>query len=279
MIEWEHILSVNRQCDLLGLSKGSLYYIAKGESAENLELMDKLDQQYLVTPFYGSRRMSAWLNTEGYSVNRKRVQRLMRLMGMEAIYPKPKTTLASLKHKKFPYLLRGVSIHSPDHVWSTDITYVRVQQGFFYLSAIIDWYSRYVLAWKLSNSLDSKFCIENLEEALSLGKPKIFNTDQGVQYTSTSYTQILEKEGIQVSMDGKGRAIDNIFVERLWRSIKYEEIYLKQYEDGDQAYEGIKNYFRFYNEKRLHQSLGYQTPEYVYFKNSERMVSKIYKLS
>ena len=259
-------LSINKQCEFLKLSKGSLCYQPVRESAENLKLTDLIDRQYLKTPFYGSRRMAAFLKQSGYRVNRKRVQRLMRIMGMEAIYPKPKTSNANKEHFNYPYLLKNVEISSPNHVWSSDITYLRPECGFICLTAIIDWFSRYVLSWKLSNSPDSGFCVETLEEALNIGTPQIFNTDQGAQYTARRFLDPLKAREIRISMDSKGRAIDNIFLERLWRSLKYEEVYLKSYRNISEAEEAIESYFLFYNHERLHQSLGYQTPENVYFR-------------
>jgi putative transposase len=213
---------VRRQCELLGLSRSSLYYEAVAESAENLRLMRLLDQEYTAHPFLGSRRLTKWLIEQGEEVNRKRVQRLMRLMGLEAIYPKPKLSAAGRGHRIYPYLLRNVSIERTDPVWSTDITYVPLASGFLYLAAIIDWFSRYVLAWRLSNTLDGSFCLDMLEEALSRGRPEVFNTDQGVQFTAAAWTSRLEQGGVAVSRNGKGRCLDNIFVERLWRSVKYE---------------------------------------------------------
>ena len=227
--------------------------------------MDLIDQEYLKYPFYGSRKMTAYLKDAGYNVNRKRIQHLMRKMGIEAIYPKANTSKANKEHKIYPYLLRNVSIKHPDHVWSTDITYIRLETGFVYLTAVIDWFSRFVLSWKLSNTLDTRFCREVLEEALLYGQPRIFNTDQGAQFTSHFFLEILEKREIQISMDSKGRALDNIFVERLWRSLKYEEIYLKSYESILEAENSINRYFSFYNKERFHQSLNYRTPEKVYF--------------
>jgi putative transposase len=244
------MLSVSRQCKLLNLSKGGLYYAPVGISSLDLELMDQIDRQYLKTPFYGSRRMTAVLNLLGYEVNRKRVQRLMGDMGIEAIYPKPNLSKSVKAHKKYPYLLRGLDIDRPNHVWGCDITYIRIAEGFIYLMAILDLFSRYVLSWRLSTSLDVRFCIEALEEALALGKPEIFNTDQGVQFTSEDWTEKLIDKGVRISMDSKGRALDNIFVERLWRSVKYEEVYLKSYSSVREASESLAKYFRFYNEER-----------------------------
>jgi putative transposase len=264
LIEAGHTdLSVRRQCELLGLNRSSLYYQPVGETAENLRLMGLIDRHYTDCPVYGSRRMTAWLNQQGEAVNRKRVQRLMRIMGLEAIYPKPRLSVGP-KHKVYPYLLRGVVIDRPDQVWSTDITYVGLPGGFMYLAAIIDWFSRYVLAWRLSNTLDGSFCLDMLEEALGTGQPEIFNTDQGVQFTAAAWTGRLEAAGVAVSMDGKGRCLDNVFVERLWRSVKYEDIYLRGYEDVPQLRTGLGRYFGWYNEERLHQSLGYRTPAEVY---------------
>ena len=208
--------------------------------------------------------MTAWLRSKGYPVNRKRIQRLMRLMGIEAIYQKPQTSRANEEHKKYPYLLRGMSIDKPNLVWSTDITYIRLEKGFVYLSAVIDWHSRYVLSWRLSNTLDSVFCVEALEAALSQGKPEIFNTDQGVQFTSRDFISVLQTADIKISMDGKGRAIDNVFVERLWRSLKYEFVYLREFESVQELYQRLFEYFEFYNNERLHQALDYAVPASVY---------------
>lgn len=257
-------LSVRRQCELLGLNRSTWYYEPVPQSAANLALMRCIDEQYLRAPFYGSRRMTAWLGTQGHDVNRKRVQRLMRLMGLEAIHPKPRTTIAGTGHKVYPYLLRTLELTGPDQVWSADITYVPLRCGFLYLTAILDWYSRYVLAWRLSNSLDADFCLEALDEALRCGRPEIFNTDQGVQFTSQEFTGRLEAAGVAISMDGKGRALDNVFVERLWRTVKYEEVYLKDYATGAECHAALNQYLRFYCEERLHQSLGYRTPAEVY---------------
>ncbi len=257
-------MSVRRQCELLGLSRSSLYYEPAGETPEDLRLMRRIDEQYTACPFYGSRRMTRWLIEQGEEVNRKRVQRLMRTMGLEAIYPKPRLSTAGKGHKIYPYLLRGVAIERADQVWSTDITYVPMTAGFMYLAAVIDWYSRYVIAWRLSNTLDGSFCLEMLEEALKGGKPEIFNTDQGVQFTAEAFTGCLEGAGVAVSMDGRGRALDNVFVERLWRSVKYEDIYIRGYEAVPELHQGLGRYFAFYNDERPHQSLGYRTPAAVY---------------
>ena len=244
MIEPDHpSLSVRRQCDLLGLPRSSYYYQPTPESDQNLHLMRLIDEQYLQTPFYGSRRMTAQLRRAGYPVNRKRVQRLMRLMGIEAIYPKPKTSGAAPTHTVYPYLLRDLPIVRPGQVWSADITYVPMARGFMYLTAILDWYSRFVVAWRLSNTLDGGFCLEALEAALQVDCPEIFNTDQGAQFTARAFTSRVEAAGIRVSMDGRGRALDNVFIERLWRSVKYEDLYLKAYDDGRALHEGLTNYF------------------------------------
>jgi putative transposase len=265
LIERNSEVSIAQQCELLGISRSGLYYEPVGESRLNLELMNKIDEQYTKTPFYGSRKFKAWLNRQGYGVNRKRVQRLMRLMGIEAIYQKPRTSQKDAENEVFPYLLRGLQIVRPNQVWATDVTYVRMRGGFVYLVAILDWYSRFVLAWELSNSLDRAFCIEALEAALTRATPEIFNSDQGCQFTSKDFTGILKNAGVRISMDGRGRAFDNIFTERLWRTIKYEEIYLNDYVDVPEAYDRIGRYMTFYNDDRLHQSLGYQTPREVHF--------------
>lgn len=259
-------ISIRRQCDLVGLPRASLYYEPAQEAAENLMYMRLIDEQYMRTPFWGSRNMTWWLNEKGHGINRKRVQRLMRLMGLEAIYPKPKTSEAAKEHRKYPYLLRGVPVTHPNHVWSTDITYLPLPKGFMYLVAVMDWYSRYVLSWRLSNTLDSSFCIEALEAALKIARPEIFNSDQGVQFTSSDFTGRLVKEGIAISMDGRGRALDNVFVERLWRSLKYEEIYIWNHETVPALQRGVDRYFRFYNTERPHQSLNNKYPIFIYEK-------------
>jgi len=265
MIDREHLkLSLIRQCALLGISRSSVYYRVRGADEYDLELMALIDRQYLQTPFYGSRRMTAWLKMQGYRVNRKRVRRLMRVMRITAIYPHPNTSKPSRGHKVYPYLLRGLTINRVNQAWAADITYIPMVRGFMYLVAIMDWYSRYVLAWRLSNTLDVDFCVDALEEALSKGTPEIFNTDQGSQFTSDAFTGMLLQRDIQISMDGKGRYKDNIFVERLWRSLKYEEVYLKGYQRVPEARAGIGAYLRFYNEERPHQALGYRTPREVF---------------
>jgi putative transposase len=251
---------------LLGLPRASLYYQPQALRDETLQVMRLLDAQYTATPFYGIRRMTAWLQTQGYRVNHKRVARLMRQMGIAAIYAKPKLSQATAGHTIYPYLLRGVKVTRVNHVWSTDITYIRLPQGFVYLVAVMDWCSRYVLSWALSVTLDGQFCREALRQALYHGaRPEIFNTDQGVQFTSNDFTGLLKHEGIQISMDGRGRALDNVFVERLWRTVKYEEVYLKDYTTVREAGQGLEQYFTFYNHERLHQALGYRTPAAVYY--------------
>ena len=262
---------LTKQCDLLGISRSSIYYEPVPISDENLLLMNLIDEQYTETPFYGRRRMTAWLrNQVNFAVNPKRVSGLMTDLGLQAIYPKPNTSRADKSHKKYPYLLRGYPIIRPGQVYSTDITYVRLEGGFVYLCAVIDWHSRYVLSWRLSNTLDTDFCLEALEEALRKGVPEIFNTDQGCQFTSAEFTGVLERAGVLISMDGRGRALDNIFVERLWRSVKYENIYPRNYRTMQEAREGLGKYFKFYNEERLHQSLGYRTPESVHFQKEAK---------
>ncbi|MBI3655125.1 MAG: IS3 family transposase [Acidobacteria bacterium] len=262
-------LSIRQQCDLLGLARASYYYEPAPESAENLLLMRLIDEQYTRTPFYGIPRLTAWLNDQklGGPVNHKRVPRLMQLMGIEAVYPKPRLSRPGrdVQHRVYPYLLEGVPIGRPDQVWSTDITYIRLRPGFVYLVAIMDWHSRYVLSWELSNRLEVNFCLAALERALAGGKPEIFNSDQGAQFTSRSFTGRLEAAGVRISMDGRGRVFDNIFIERLWRSVKYEDIYLKEYDSVPALVDGLDRYFRFYNGERLHQSLDYRTPESVYY--------------
>jgi putative transposase len=256
-------LSVRRQCELLGLNRSTLYYEPAPEPPENLALMRLIDEQYTARPFYGSRRITRWLVRQGHLVNRKRVQRLLRVMGLEAIYPKPKLS-AGRGHKVYPYLLRDVTVERADQVWSADITYVPLACGFMYLAATIDWFSRFVVSWRLSNTLDGSFCQEMLEEALGRGRPAVFNTDQGVQFTAGAWTGRLEGAGVAVSMDGRGRCLDNVFVERLWRSVKYEDVYLRCYETVPELERGLRAYFAFYNGERLHQSLDYRTPAEVY---------------
>ena len=258
LVDWGHAeLSIRRQCALLGLSRSTLYYRGVEESETNLCLMRLIDEQYLRTPFYGSRRMAVWLQGKGHGVNRKRVRRLMRLMGLEAIYPKPRLSRGAANHRIYPYLLRGLQVERPNQVWAADITYLPMSRGFMYLVAIVDWHSRYVLSLRLSNSLESGFCIEALEEALVAQQPEIFNTDQGVQFTSGAFTDRLEKAGVKISMDGRGRALDNIFVERLWWSLKYEHVYLHDYQTVPSLHLGLQTYLAFFNRERPHQSLEY----------------------
>jgi len=257
-------ISLRRQCELLSVNRASWYYQPAGENAENLHLMRLLDEQYTRTPFYGSRRMTAWLVQQGYAVNRKRVTRLMTVMGIEAIYPKPRLSRPGEGHRVYPYLLEGVAINRVDQVWSTDVTYIRLARGFAYLVAVMDWFSRFVLSWALSLTLELDFCLEALHHALRRRRPEIFNSDQGSQFTSERFTGELANRGIAISMDGRRRCLDNIFIERLWRSLKYEEVYLRDYQQLEDARAGIGRYFQFYNYERLHQSLGYRTPCALY---------------
>ena len=255
---------MRRQCELLGLNRASYYYRAATETALNLELMRCIDEQYLKTPFYGRLRMTVHLQRLGYTVNHKRVQRLMQVMGLQAIYPRRRTTVVDAGQQKYPYLLRNVAVMRPNQVWATDITYVPLAQGFMYLVVIMDWFSRYVLTWELSNTLDGLFCLDALETALAISRPDIFNSDQGVQFTALAFTSRLLRAGIQISMDGRGRAYDNIFVERLWRTVKYEDIYLHRYPTAPALAAGLERYFVFYNQERPHQSLDYRTPAALY---------------
>ena len=267
MIEPGHQqLSIRRQCELLGLPRSTYYFEPALETPENLALMRVIDEQYLRTPFYGSRRMTVVLREKGSVVNRKRVQRLMQIMGLEGLFPGRKTTICEPGHKIYPYLLRGIPITHSNHVWSTDITYIPLRNGYVYLVAVIDWHSRYVLSWRLSNTMSTTFCLEALEAALAHGKPDIFNSDQGSQFTSYAFTQRLLADEIQVSMDGRGRALDNVFIERLWRSVKYEDIYLKHYATVADVYGGLTKYFEFYNHERPHQALSYRTQWETYHK-------------
>jgi len=267
-------LSIVCQCRMLDISRSGLYYQPKGISEENLSLMKLIDRGYLATPFYGSRKIAAWLKSQSHGVNRKRVRRLMQIMSLKAIYRRPRTSQPALGHKIYPYLLGGMKITRPNQVWAADITYIPMARGFLYLVAIIDWYSRYVLSWRLSNTLDTGFCVEALQEALKKGKPDTFNTDQGAQFTSEAFTGLLKQHGIRISMDGKGSYNDNLFIERLWRSVKYEEVYLKAYEDGREAKIGLGNYFRFYNTERPHQTHGYRTPAEVYTSTPVESISR-----
>jgi len=266
LIEPGHeFISATRQCELLDLPRSSYYFKPAGETEYNEFLMRLLDEQYLRTPFYGIRKMTEHLRLLDYKVNHKRVARLMSLMGLRTIHPGPQTSKKSPENRVYPYLLRGLSILEPNHVWCADITYIRLRQGFIYLAAVMDWATRYVLSWKISNSLDASFCVSCLQSALDkYGKPRIFNTDQGSQFTSEAFTSVLLDNEIQISMDGRGRYLDNIFIERLWRSVKYEEVYLNDYESVYEAAQGLGRYFPFYNEERIHQALGYKTPAAVY---------------
>lgn len=251
---------------MLDLPRSSYYYKPIQESEQNLRLMRIIDELYLETPFYGSRQMTEQLKSMGESVNRKRIQRLMRIMGLEAMFPGPKTSIANKDDYKYPYLLKNLNIREPNEVWGTDITYIPIETGYIYLVAILDLYSRFVISWELSNTLESEFCVHAIENGLKLGKrPRIINSDQGSQYTSKAYTETLKKQGIEISMSGKGRCWDNIFVERLWRSFKHEEVYIKNYSTCKEAKDGAEWYFNFYNQKRLHSSLGYKTPQTVHY--------------
>lgn len=257
-------LSLTGQCSILDLARSSWYYRPVMSDAAEMLLLNLIDEEYTRRPFYGSRKLLVYLRGLGYDINRKRVQRLMGVLGISGIMPGPNTSKRNQAHKIYPYLLTGLAIERPNQVWSTDITYIRLSRGFAYLVAVLDWYSRYVLAWRLSNSLETQFCLEALEESLKGGTPDIFNTDQGVQFTSDEFIGCLKGQQIRISMDSKGRALDNIFVERLWRSVKYEDVYLKGYQTMSEAHNGLKAYFGFYNNERYHQSLGYKTPLEVY---------------
>lgn len=253
-------IPIIRQCELLGLNRSSFYYQKEAEKEEDAVLMRLLDEQYTRTPFYGYRRMTHYLRSKGFRVNPKRVRRLMRKLGLEAIYPKPNLSKPGKEHLKFEYLLRGVEINRSNQVWATDITYIRLKNGFVYLLVILDWFSRFVIEMEVSNSLESAVFVECLKRALEKGKPDIFNSDQGSQFTALVWLTVLQTNNIRISMDGRGRCFDNIFVERLWRTVKYEEVYLKEYRDVWEAEENLRKYFDFYNHERPHQSLGYKTP-------------------
>ncbi len=264
------------QCQLLGINRSGLYYQPKGHSDEDLMLMKLIDIQYLATPFYGARKIAVeFKRQKGLVVNRKRVRRLMQRMGIRAVYRRPRTSKPAPGHKIYPYLLRDLKITRPNQVWAADITYIPMARGFLYLVSIIDWYSRYVISWRLSNTLDADFCVAALEEALSKGAPEIFNTDQGSQFTGESFTELLKEHGVKISMDGKGSYNDNLFIERLWRTVKYEEVYLKAYEDGREARISLGEYIHFYNTTRPHQSLGYLTPAEVYTETREHACSNV----
>jgi putative transposase len=257
--------SLSRQCSLLSIQRSGIYYRAKSESEENLSIMRFLDEQYFQTPFYGLERLLVLLQMTGYRINRKRLRRLMRLVGWQTLYPGKRTSVPDGKSYKYPYLLGHLEITHSNQVWAIDITYIPMQRGFMYLFAIIDLYSRYVVGWSLSNTMSAQWCVDTIEEAIVLhGAPKIINSDQGCQFTSEIYVESLERHHISISMDGKGRAIDNVFIERLWRSVKYEHVYLYVYDDGNQLWKGLHEYFRFYNHQRIHQSLDYRIPSDVY---------------
>ena len=264
MVERGGRLSVRRQSELLGLSRSSLYYTPRGASAGDMALMRRLDELYLEHPFYGSRQMVRHLRREGTAVGRHRVRRLMRVMGLEALYRKPRTSVSHPDHRVYPYLLRGVKVERPDHVWCADLTYIPVSQGYLYLVAVMDWASRHVLSWRVSNTMDSQLCIEALEAALGYGTPQIFNTDQGAQFTSVAFTERVLASGAQCSMDGRGRCLDNVFIERLWRSLKYEAVYLHELCDGFEAERVIASWMRFYTQERPHSALGGRTPSEAY---------------
>lgn len=266
MIDRDHALPITRRCELLGVARSTVYYRPAPVSDEDLELMRLIDETHLELPFYGSRRLCDELAVRGHRVNRKRVQRLLRQMGLAALYPKRRTSTPGNGHTIYPYRLRGLLIDRPNQVWATDICYIPMAKGFMYLVAIMDWHSRRVLSWRLSNTLDTEFCIEALEEALvRYGAPEIFNTDQGAQFTSDAFTQVLKDHQILISMDGKGRWMDNVFVERLWRSVKYEDVYLRAYESPKALQAGLSRYFAFYNARRRHSALGRRTPDELYF--------------
>lgn len=258
------MISLSRQCDLLGMNRSSFYYRSRSNDVYNNFLMRLIDEQYTRRPTFGVEKMRDWLRRKGYWVNEKRVRRLMRLMGLYAIYPKPRVSQSSPEHKKYPYLLKGVSINHSDQVWASDITYIRLLHGFLYLVVIMDWFSRHVLSWEVSITLEKEFCLEALRRALLVSTPEIFNSDQGVQFTSEGFIKLLKDAAIRISMDGRGRLYDNIFVERLWRTVKYEEVYLNDYISVQEAKEGLKDYFDFYNTERPHASLAGKTPFEIY---------------
>ncbi len=259
-------ISTTKQLKLLGINKSSYYYTPCVESGENLKIMRLMDEQYMLTPYYGVRRMHVFIKKQGYAVNLKRIRRLLRLIGLEAIYPKPNLSKPQQGHKIYPYLLKGLKINNTDQVWSSDITYIPMRSGFLYLVAVMDWYSRYILSWKISNSLDVAFCLDALDDAFQFGCPEIYNSDQGSQFTSDSHIEKLKSKNIKISMDGKGRAIDNVFIERFWWSLKYEYVYLHAPETGQELYQGVSKYIKEYNYERPHQSLEYQTPSNMYYK-------------
>lgn len=260
-----HIIPIYRQCELAGLNRSTLYYKPTPVSPYTLLLMKLIDEQYTRTPFYGSPRMTIWLKNQGYDVNHKRVERLMRVMGIQGIHPKRHLSIPDKSRMIYPYLLKGLNIDHPNHVWATDITFIRMKRGFIYLTVIMDWFSRYVISWKTSITIDTRFCLDALSSALTIGVPEIFNSDQGSQFTSTEFTSRLLDNNIRISMDGRGRVFDNIFIERLWRTVKYEEVYIKDYTDVWEAEGSLGAYFHFYNTERPHSALGYMTPYEVYY--------------
>ncbi len=268
------INSISQQCSLLDLPRSTYYYQPKPVTERDLKIMNVMDEIYMRFPYYGARKMSRALKRRGYKVGRKHAGTLMARMGISAVIPKKSLSKPHPDHKKYPYLLKGFKITRPNQVYSADITYIRLKQGFVYLTAIIDWYSRYVISWRLSTTLDSNFCCEALNEALNHGHPEIFNTDQGAQFTCHDFTDILKNAKVKISMDGRGRALDNVFVERLWRSLKYEEVYRTEYYDVSDCYRSIKEYFRKYNQERLHEALGYRTPEEVHFNLDYKIFQK-----
>lgn len=274
MVNLSESLSISRQCELLDLPRSTFYHVPQPVSGEDLDLMKLIDRCHTELPFYGSRRIKDWLEDEGHTVNRKRIQRLMRTMGVVAVYPKQKLSQPNQAHRIYPYLLRSLVIDRPNQVWAADITYLPMAKGFVYLVAIMDWHSRKVLSWRLSNTMDNSFCVDALNEAIDrYGTPEIFNTDQGSQFTSDDFTQVLKNQEIAISMDGRGRWMDNVFIERLWRSVKYEEVYLKAYESMPEARRSLGSYFEFYNQRRRHQSLDRQTPDAVYYEAAARMAA------
>lgn len=275
MLDKEHPgLSLTRQCKLLGISRSAVYYKPKPIHTEDLELMKLIDEQYMKTPVYGARSMQDHLNRRGYPVGRRRVGRLMRLMGIHAIYPKPKTSKPHPEHRIYPYLLRELDINRPDMVWAADITYIPLRRGFMYLVAVMDWHSRKVLSWRISNTLDSDFCVSALEEAIArYGCPEIFNTDQGSQFTSKAFTNVLKTNNIRISMDGRGRCMDNIFIERLWWTVKYHYLHLHSFENGLELQNGLRRWFEYYNRERGHQSLNRMTPDECYFKEQVKLAA------
>lgn len=272
-------ISIKKQCELLGLNRSSLYYRGKSETEDNIKIMGVIDEIYTGFPYYGSPRITAELKRRGYPINHKRVERLMLVIGLVAIFPKRNLSKRNPNHQIYPYLLKGLVIVRINQVWGIDITYVRANGIWFYLVAVIDWYSRFVLAWKLSATMISDFCVLALKEALVYGKPEIHNSDQGSQFTDKDYVSVLKESGIKISMDGRGRCFDNIFTERLWRTVKYEEVYLKEYQSFEDTEENLKNYFQTYNYRRLHQSLNYQTPSEIYFADKKSKVETIKSLS